>query len=70
MKNITIIILIVVGIIFLNHIIFKPCRDFQNPRCVQNGISINEHEKYECEKHNGIFMSGGLFGSNSCTIIN
>jgi hypothetical protein len=69
MKEIIIVIISVIGILFLNRLIFKPCRDFENKRCLQNGISMYEYQKYECEKNNGIFFSGGLLGSNSCTII-
>ena len=69
MKDILIIIGIVVCIVFLNHIIFKPCRDFENKRCVGNGISQRQYQKYQCEENGGLSFSGGLLGSNSCTLL-
>ena len=69
MKDSTIIILVIFMIIMVVLVIFRnSCRDFENPRCIMNGISIHEYEQYKCEKNGGLFFSGGLFSSNNCVI--
>jgi len=65
MEN-ALLILIIFTLIVNWFILKNTCHDFENDRCIGNGISFTMKEKYDCEKIGGLYMGGSAFSTANC----